>query len=183
MRDRSSGSHGGSTVTQAMPFSALISQCQRSAVHLETRDQYMPRDPVYLDWLAGKDIDAPQAHRDWYDLVRATVARGVCIRRARVVSEPVTDYIRHEHWLTSSLNIAAGERVRWLPRRRASDLALPGNDFWLLDDRLVRFIHFAGDGEYLCDELTDDAAVAALCSRAFEQVWERATDHRDFRLA
>lgn len=166
-----------------MSFSGLLSQCQLSAVHLETRDQYMPRDPVYMDWLAGKHIDAAQAHRDWYDLVRETVARGVCMRRARVVSEPVTDYIRHEYLLTASLNIAAGEKVRWLPRRRASDLALPGNDFWLLDGRLIRFIHFAGDGEYLGDEMIDDPAVARLCADAFERVWERATDHRDFRLA
>jgi Family of unknown function (DUF6879) len=35
---------------------------------------------------------------------------------------------------TAGLNIAAGEEVRWLPRRRASDLRLPGNDFWLLDE-------------------------------------------------
>ena len=143
----------------------------------------MPSDPVYLDWKAGKEIDPARAHRDWYDLVRETVARGVRMRRARVVSEPVTDYIRHEYCLTASLNIAAGEQVRWLPRRRASDLALPGNDFWLLDRRLVRFIHFAGDGEYLGGELTEDPDVVRLCSDAFERVWERATDHRDFRLA
>lgn len=30
-------------------------------------------------------------------------------------------------------NVKAGEEVRWLPRRQASDLALPGNDFWLFD--------------------------------------------------
>ena len=169
-------------MADALSFSGLISQCRKSAVHLETRDQYTPSDPVYLDWKAGKQINPIQGHREWYDLVRQTVARGVRMRRARVVSEPASDYIRHEHCLTGSLNIAAGEQVRWLPRRRASDLALPGNDFWLLDDRLVRFIHFAGDGEYLGDELTEDPAVVRLCSDAFERVWERATDHRDFRL-
>lgn len=170
-------------MTQTMRFGALLSRCQLSAVHLETRDQYMPRDPVYLDWRAGKHIDPVQAHRDWYELVREAVARGVRMRRARVVSQPVTDYIRHEHDLTASLNIGAGEQVRWLPRRRASDLALPGNDFWVLDGRLVRFIHFAGDGECLDDELTEDPAVVRLCADAFEQVWERAIDHRDFQLA
>lgn len=168
---------------ETMPFSVLLSQCRLSAVHLETRDQYLPREPMYLDWLAGKDIDPPRQYRDWYQLVRAAVARGVRIRRARVVSEPATDYVRYEHRLTASLNIGAGEQVRWLPRRKASDLALPGNDFWLLDGRLVRFIHFAGDGEYLCDELTEDQAVVRLCSDAFERVWERATDHGKFQLA
>jgi hypothetical protein len=170
-------------VSRPTPFSTLLSQCRLSAVHLETRDEYTPRDPVYLEWRAGKHIDPVQAHRDWYELVRETVARGVCMRRARVVSEPVSDYIRHEHRVTASLNIGAGEQVRWLSRRLASDLALPGNDFWLLDGRLVRFIHFAGDGEYLGDELTENPQVVRLCSDAFERVWERATDHQDFRLA
>jgi hypothetical protein len=169
-------------VIHTMSFPRLLSECRVSAVHLETRDQYMPREPPYLNWLAGRQIDPQRAHRDWYDLVRTTVARGVRIRRARVVSEPATDYVRYEHCLTASLNITAGEQVRWLPRRKASDLALPGNDFWLLDGRLVRFIHFAGDGEYLADELTEDPAVVQLCSDAFERVWERATDHKDFRL-
>ncbi|WP_438948653.1 DUF6879 family protein [Streptomyces atratus] len=55
-------------------------------------------------------------------------ARGVRVLRARVVSEPVTEYIRFEHAITDA-NLRAGEEVRWLPRRRASTLALPGNDF------------------------------------------------------
>ena len=117
----------------------------------------------------------------WYDLVRAHTARGVRFRRARVVSEPVADYIRFEHETTAGLNVAAGEEVRWLPRRRASDLCLPGNDFWLFDDRLIRFRHFAGDGDFVEDELCDDPAVAAMCSAAFEAVWERAVPHADYQ--
>jgi hypothetical protein len=100
--------------------------------------------------------------------VAAAVARGVRIRRARIVSEPITDVIRHEYEVTSTLNIPAGEEVRWLPRRQASDLALPGNDFWIFDDRLVRFGHFAGDGSYLEQEVVKDPVVARLCSSAFE---------------
>ena len=44
----------------------------------------------------------------------------------------------------------------------------PGNDFWVFDDRLVRFHHFAGD-----NELSDDPAVVRLCASAFEAVWGR----------
>jgi biotin operon repressor len=52
------------------------------------------------------------------------------------VSEPVIDYIRFEHAITATVNIAAGEQVRWLPQRQCSDLCLPVNDFWVLDDKL-----------------------------------------------
>ncbi len=81
------------------------------------------------------------------------------------------------------MNIAAGEQVRWLPRRRASDLALPGNDFWVFDDRLVRFGHFAGDGTGIGHEMSHDPAVIKLCAAAFEAIWERAIDHKNYRPA
>jgi hypothetical protein len=150
------------------------------------RDAYTPSDPEYIAWRSGKPVRAIRESegRDWwYDVVRANVARGISFRRARIVSEPLADYIRFEHEMTSVLNIPAGERVRWLPRRRASDLCLPGNDFWVFDDRLVRFSHFAGDGEFLDDELSDDPAVVRLCASAFEAVWERAVDHEEYRPA
>jgi hypothetical protein len=170
-------------VTEQPAFDEMFARCQQSAVHLEMRDMYTPDDPVYLDWKAGTTIDAVERWRDWYDLMTATTSRGVEVRRARIVSEPITDFIRHEYELTEDLNIAAGERVRWLPRRNASDLALPGNDFWVFDHERVRFGYFAGDGTYLGDEMTDDPAVVKLCVTAFEAVWERAIDHKDYRPA
>ncbi|WP_344326818.1 DUF6879 family protein [Streptomyces macrosporus] len=168
-------------MTERPTFDELFAECERSAVHLEMRDVYTPDDPTYLDWKAGVEYDPVERFRDWYDLIVAAVARGVEVRRARIVSEPVTDFIRHEYETTPVLNIPAGEQVRWLSRRRASDLALPGNDFWVFDDRLVRFGYFAGDGTYLGQEVLDDPAVVKLCSSAFEAVWERAVDHREYQ--
>jgi hypothetical protein len=163
-------------------FEVLFGQCRQTAIHLEMRDEYTPDDPVYLDWRAGVAIEPRQRWRDWYDLVRATVSRGVAVRRARVVSEPVTDFIRYEYDLTADLNLGAGEQVRWLPRRRASTIALPGNDFWVFDDRLVRFGYFAGNGAYVDDELIEEEAVVRLCTTAFEAVWQRAIPHRNYRI-
>jgi hypothetical protein len=159
----------------------LFGGCERSVVHLEMRDCYARKDPVFVDWLAGRHIDPAERWREWFDQVRATVARGVEIRRARIVSEPVTDYIRFEYDVTDGLNILAGEQVRWLPRRRASDLTLPGNDFWLFDHRLVLFNHFSGDGDRLDLEQSTDPATIKLCALAFEAVWERAIPHKDYR--
>jgi hypothetical protein len=146
------------------------------------RDSYTPDDPQFLAWKAGTPRPVP-ASPAWYDLVREHVARGVRFRRGRIVSEPVSDYIRFEHEATAGLNVAAGEEVRWLPRCRASDLCLPGNDFWLFDERLIRFHHFDGDGRIVEDELCDDPAVIRACATAFETVWERAVPHADYGLA
>jgi hypothetical protein len=60
--------------------------------------------------------------------------------------------------------------VRWPPRRHASGLALPSNDFWLFDDSSVVFRHFAGNGELAPDdkEFTNGPVVVKLCADAFE---------------
>jgi hypothetical protein len=147
------------------------------------RDAYTPSDPSFLAWQGGPPFDRTEREQSWHRLVGGAVARGVSFRRARIVSEPITPYIRFEYDVTESTNLAAGERVRWLPRRHASDLCLPGNDFWLLDGRLIRFAHFAGNGDFLEDALTEDPAVARLCASAFEAVWERATDHEKYQPA
>lgn len=163
------------------PFRELIAETTRSAVHLEMRDAYTPDDPAFLDWKVGKPVAAP-AGAAWYDLVREHTARGVSFRRARVVSEPLADYIRFEYGSTAS-NLDAGEQVRWLPRNTAPDLLVPLADYWVLDDRLVRFGFFAGDGTFLGHELAVDPEVVRACSDAFEAVWERAIPHADYRPA
>lgn len=161
----------------------LLEKAERSAVHLEMRDGYMRSDPKFIAWQSGHHpdpTDREQWWRPWHDVVASAVERGVVVRRARIVSEPVSEYIRFEYDITYQ-NIAAGEQVRWLPRRRATDLALPGNDFWLFDDRLVRVNHFSGDGVLLGQEIIDDPAVAKLCTTAFEAVWDRAIPTRTTR--
>jgi hypothetical protein len=163
-----------------------LRRCTRSAVHLEMRDGYMRSDPRFAAWQNGVRNDPAESdpeRRPWLRLVADLVAQGVEVRRARIVSEPVSDYIRFEHHLTGP-NVEAGEQVRWLPRRHASALALPGNDFWLFDGSSVVFNHFAGDGELAPDdeEFTDDPGVVKLCADAFEAVWALAIPHTDYRI-
>ncbi|WP_371784666.1 DUF6879 family protein [Streptosporangium subroseum] len=160
----------------------MLASAQREAVHLEMRDTYTPDDPCYVEWQKSRIIDVDTHWQEWRDEVRNTVARGVAIRRARIVSQPVTEFIRYEYELTSPLNVAAGEQVRWLPRDQASGLTLPGNDFWVFDDHLVRFTFFAGNGEYVGEELATDPALIKLCTTAFEAVWQQGIDHSKYQL-
>ncbi|WP_184962262.1 DUF6879 family protein [Nonomuraea endophytica] len=167
--------------TTVPPFPELIAGASYSAVHLEMRDVYTPDDPSFIAFLGGPPFDRTQREREWRDIIDSAVSRGVTVRRARIVSEPITDYIRFEHSVTDSMNIVAGERVRWLPRSQASDLCLPGNDFWVFDDHLVRFGHFAGDGSVTGKELRTEPPVIQLCQSAFEAVWLRAIDHAEYK--
>jgi hypothetical protein len=66
--------------------------------------------------------------------------------------------------VTATVSIAAGEQVRWLPRRRWVNLCLPLNDYWVFDGRLVRFHYFSGTGKIVEDELADDPSIVKLCA-------------------
>lgn len=166
-------------------WAQLFGACRRSACHLEMRDTYaVEEEQSDIDkWRAGEwgpQQDA-ESKAGWLDLMRDTAARGVRLRRARIVSEPVTEYIRFEHEGTPQ-NIAAGEEVRWLPRTSASGLVLPGNDCWIFDGTTVLFNHFTGEGGWVGNELTTDPGIAARCADAFEAVWELAIPHSEYKL-
>lgn len=169
-------------------FNELLAAARRSAVHLEMRDLYGVGDEAedFENWkrTGKRDADPASAYwAPWVELIRSTVTRGVVVRRARIVSEPVTDYIRYEHAGTV-VNIHAGEQVRWLPRRQASDIALPGNDCWVFDNETVLFNHFSGLGDWSepCWEVRTEPAVAQLASSAFEAVWGRGIPHEKYTV-
>jgi hypothetical protein len=163
------------------PFPVLLRACVSSAAHLEMRDAYTPDDPWFRAWLAGDREEFEQRlTRPWLDLIREVTGRRVRVRRARVASEPVTDYMRFEHATTAS-NIAAGEDVRWLPRHLATGLLLPANDFWVFDGQRAQFNYFSGPGEFLDTRLSVDSAIAVQCAAAFDAVWERAIPHQDYQ--
>jgi hypothetical protein len=167
-------------------WAELIAQARRSAVHLEMRDVYgigLDSEPFRRfkeTGAADTDPDSPW-WRPWSSIVRDAIARGVVVRRARIVCEPVTDYIRWEHAITAA-NLSCGELVRWLPRDRASDLALPGNDFWLIDQRTVLFNLFTGNGDVAGYQWRTEPGVIKLCAEAFEAVWERAVPHEEYEI-
>jgi len=158
----------------------LLQATRRSALRLEMRDTYAGTDPDFAAWQRGQPFDSLAEDAKWHAVIGPPIHRGADVRRARVVSEPVTDYIRWEYGITASASIAIGERVRWLPRKQASNLALPGNDFWLIDSQVI-FLHFSGDGAVTNRELAAEPSVVKFCNAAFEAVWERGVDHADYR--
>ena len=174
---------------QSVPsFDELFEAAQRSAVHLEMRDQYAVGDEAddFEHWRSTgeRDVDPASAYwAPWVDLIQQAGARGVTVRRARIVSEPVTDYIRYEHAGTV-VNVGAGEQVRWLPRRRTVDLMVPGADLWIFDGAQVLFNHFTGDGGWADPdmELHTDPSIVKQCSDAFEAIWNRAIPHDQYEI-
>jgi hypothetical protein len=154
------------------------------AVHVEMRDVYatdIEKDRFHT-WLQGEPLDPDSEAewwRPWFELMNRNVQAGKTLRRLRIVSEPVTRYIRFE-WLDAAKLVECGEDVRWLPRRKASTLLLPGNDYWMFDRETVVFTYFSGDGHVLGHEITRDPAIVATCAAAFDAAWEIATRHDEY---
>ncbi|GAA0942210.1 DUF6879 family protein [Nonomuraea longicatena] len=167
------------TVTQE-EFDSLLSSFGVSAVHLETRDAYgtAAELPHMAKWAAGEKDDLEWL-QDWCATVRDHVESGRSIRRARIVSEPLSDYQRWSHSIAHPM-VGAGEDIRWVPRRLVSSVPLPGNDFYLLDGKLIVFLHYSGDGLVVGMVKSVDPGDVALCNSAFEAVWKLAVPHREY---
>ena len=155
-----------------------------SFVHLETRDAYGTEVelPHLAKWLRGEPDDFAWLGW-WLDMLRGHRAAGRTCRRARIVSEPVSDYQR---WTLShaEMFVDAGEDIRYVPRPTLVDVMLPGSgDFYVFDDRVALFLHYAGNGTNTSFEVTDDPATVRMCGQTFDAAWALAIPFRDYRPA
>jgi hypothetical protein len=140
-------------------FRCLFHTFEHTAWRLETRRGYASdrQDPDYEAFLATGtspcDPDEP-----WFVTIRAQTKAGKRIGRVRVADHPPTteqlfllDYARH--------NAAAGEDIRYLWRKDAERAALPLEDFWIFDSRLVALLHFDDDILLTIELITEPAQV------------------------
>lgn len=164
-------------------FDRLLANFERESVHLEARDAYgtAVELPHMARWVAGEPDDLAWLD-GWCATLRAHGTAGRTVRRARIVSEPLSDY---QQWSRSIAHpmVEAGEDIRWVPRRLVSSIGFPGNDFYLFDDRLVVFLHYAGNGLGVDKVTSTDPNDIHLCRTAFDAVWPLAIRHCDYRLS
>jgi hypothetical protein len=125
-------------------------------------------EPDDLEWLQG-----------WCATLREHVKASRSVLRARIVSEPLSDYQRWSYSIAYPM-VEAGEDIRWVSRRLVSSVALPGNDFYLFDDRLAVFLLYAGNGLSVGKIRSADPADLRLCRSAFEAVWKLSIPHREY---
>ena len=127
-------------------FEELLVSFQCHVLHLETRDAYgtAVELPHMAKWAAGEPDDLNWLD-EWCMTLREGVKAGKFVRRARIVSEPLSDYQRWSYSIAQPM-VDAGEDIRWVPRRLLSTTLIPGNDFYLFDGRLVVFLTYTGNG-------------------------------------
>ncbi len=162
-------------------LTGLFTSFQCEALHLEMRDSYGTAAEIpHLARSEAGEPDDTEWLQPWFDTVRAGVQVGKAFRRARIVSEPISEY---QKWVLkdSHLFVEAGEDIRWAPRSRVSTLALPGNDFWLFDDQIVVFLIFAANGLVVDRQKTTDRTAIALCRTAFDAVWKLSIPDSEYQ--
>lgn len=125
---------------------ALFRTFQRSAFRLETLPAYnvASEQDEFDRFLAGEK--APDdLHYGWLDIVSGHKAAGRPMQRVRVVTRPLSDYIRYEFEWGFRFNVQAGEDIRILD---VSDreFDLPEQDFWIFDDTTIVHLDYDADG-------------------------------------
>ncbi|MBY8856622.1 hypothetical protein K7711_09060 [Nocardia sp. CA2R105] len=156
---------------------------QRAAFHLETHDDYASEsESESLAAFRADETTDPGGEwfSGWTNHVATTVARGVAVRRARIVTEPHTQYTRYLLAL-SPHNIVAGEEIRYLARHAALPGDASAEDFWLFDERAVAFSLFDERGIWAGAALTDEPAIVAHAVAIRDRVWPAATPFEEYR--
>ena len=160
-------------------FKALA-LARRRAFHIELRDTYNveSEDEPFRRWRDGEPDDYAW-HAEWASFVRQATAAGVQFQRVRLATEPHSDYIR---WGldVSPLNIKAGEDIRYLPRHLASDIELPAEDFWLLDDDVLILSVFSSDGRTGGFARSSSPELLRQCISVRDQAWQRAIPYAEY---
>ncbi|WP_327110756.1 hypothetical protein OHB12_23615 [Nocardia sp. NBC_01730] len=161
----------------------LIREARTDAFHLEVSDDHSAvadeTEPMrrVLAGLPPFEAGAyPDSWREWDELVSELTNRGVTMRRVRVVSEPLTDYLRFLHGLTDR-NARLGEDIRWLPRHLVDQADYTTDEWWLIDNAEVAFTIFGTDGDFVGAALTEDPTIVDRCVRVRDALWSKATPH------
>lgn len=125
-------------------------------------------------WAAGEPIP-PDWQDPWLDLVRDATAEGQQISCLRMVTDPLSAYLRFQLDQAFVPRAAAGEHIRLI---HASDVDVPISslkDLWLLDRTTVQLLNHDEHGCLISsDRVIQPVLVTPLVAR-LDELWRRAT--------
>jgi hypothetical protein len=110
-------------------------------------------------------------HENWLNMVREATAGGRLFSRVRVVTFPLTDYIRFTMWVAGYTR-KAGDDIRYLTRDQAAAAELPAHDFWLFDSRKLVMMNFDENARFVGAEVIEDPS--AIVEHSY---WRDAARH------
>jgi hypothetical protein len=152
---------------------------ERSSWRWECQGEYQVDADSLQRWRDGLPFQETEAGRAWHAYIRGLRGRGIPFERVRMLTEPLTDYLR---WMLDITyrNIDAGEDIRWLDQGVAQTLAMPPYDFYIFDDQRLAIMHFDGDKVLADLDVTDDPQRVATHRAYRDAVWPLAVRHADY---
>lgn len=163
-------------------FQALLARFERSAWRLELQGWYDEPDESELlaQWLAdGDPLPTLNWFADWPEWIAKQVAAGKRFERVRVLTDPLTDYLRWQLDVITEPALAAGEDIRLLPAAVAAKLELGAADFYILDDRQVVVLDF-DQGRVIGARLLDAAAELDTFRAIRATAWDHAVEFGEY---
>ncbi|MGH3862522.1 DUF6879 family protein [Actinokineospora sp.] len=154
----------------------LFALVRRSCRRWECQPYYAVDEAELQAWRDGRVLPESQEDQEWEAYIRDLRAAAIPFERVRMVHEPVTEYQRWIH-STTDRNVRLGEDVRWLAESDARRLAMPADDFYLIDDQCVAVLRFDRLGEMKSVDVDDDAGVVARYRTYGDRAWAVATEH------
>lgn len=156
----------------------LFGSFTRSAWRWECQGEYAVDAAKLQRWRDGLAPDL-EAKRPWLDYIRSITEAGKMWQRVRMLTDPLTEYLR---WLLeqTQTNVDAGEDIRWVDGNRARELGMPDYDFYLFDEKRVAIMRF-DDDRLLCHvEVIDSTKIVEQHQRFRDIAWPHAIRHVDY---
>lgn len=166
------------TRIEADHFGDLFATVERSSWRWECQGHYAVDEDEVDQWRAGTAVRGNADDMAWRAYIQGLRQRGIPFERVRMLTEPLTDYLR---WMlaTTQWNVDSGEDIRWLSQSAATELGLPSYDFYLLDDNRVAIFLFTEAKDLLGVDVDDDADVVDRHRAWQTAAWKHAVPHGD----
>jgi len=133
-----------------------LSHFRRSAFRLERLQAYfVPQEAeLFATFKRGENVKVPDDH-PWPALVHNATGSGKTMQRVRLVTHPLSDYLRFELSLYPR-SVEAGEDIRVANLDDHTELVVCKQDFWLFDDQAVVVLDYDQRGGFLGSRTEED---------------------------
>ncbi|WP_101389784.1 DUF6879 family protein [Streptomyces sp. TLI_146] len=125
------------------------------AWRLETLPQYlMPHEEAEIQaFRDGKRIDLQSYRSGYTDRIKRQHAEGRTNGRVRILTRPLSEYLRFEFSRYYEPHVLAGEDIRILDVTDRENPLVDVQDFWLFDRSTVVLMNYGPDGRQISREL------------------------------
>ena len=115
---------------------------------------------AFAAFKAGRPVELA-AQKSWRTFLRECQRDAKTVERVRVITEPLTDYLRFEWRYGYVPSMRAGELIYAIAAKQFGDTLADIPDFWLFDDHQLIFLRYDEKGRFIeAAECTDADTLA-----------------------